>query len=562
MDWPARYPDLNPIEHVWDRLQNAVSPRNIQPRTLQELQAALVAEWTSIPLNRIRDLIRSMRRRCQSCYRQPNPELSEIDWFLPEETHLSYNTTVLGSVSMVDYQMKVAAIVAWKIQAYTNPDKSCKTNGKARQCCDGGTLPDCDTDTCDTHFRICVNNDPHDTGNGNCVDTIVRPDTNQLSTCGDVRLNHTTNQLDIASTYISTTDTWSWVCVTSHMDSPSRDMSRPGTSHCENSPGTYRCTCNSGWTGRNCSQDIDECQHTPCENGGTCNNTIGSYTCACQGFSGHNCENEINECQHTKCPHKNMHCVNSVGSYTCKCYAGWTGDHCDTDVNECQHKPCEHGGTCNNTIGSYTCSCHGGYNGHNCNSDVNECHHQNPCQHGGTCNNTIGSYTCACQGFSGHNCENDINECQHTKCPHKNMHCVNSVGSYTCTCNNTIGSYTCACQGFSGHNCENDINECQHTKCPHKNMHCVNSVGSYTCKCNAGWTGDHCDTDVNECQHNPCEHGGTCNNTIGSYTCSCHGGYNGHNCNSDVNECHHQNPCQHARVTTRLCACQGFSAQL
>ena len=37
MDWPARSPDLNPIEHAWDILQRAISARPVQSRTLQEL---------------------------------------------------------------------------------------------------------------------------------------------------------------------------------------------------------------------------------------------------------------------------------------------------------------------------------------------------------------------------------------------------------------------------------------------------------------------------------------------------------------------------------------------
>ena len=40
MDWPARSPDLNPIEHALDMLQHAVSARPVQPRTLQELKGA------------------------------------------------------------------------------------------------------------------------------------------------------------------------------------------------------------------------------------------------------------------------------------------------------------------------------------------------------------------------------------------------------------------------------------------------------------------------------------------------------------------------------------------
>ena len=35
MDWSARSPDLNPIEHMWNELQVRLSARQIQPRSLQ-----------------------------------------------------------------------------------------------------------------------------------------------------------------------------------------------------------------------------------------------------------------------------------------------------------------------------------------------------------------------------------------------------------------------------------------------------------------------------------------------------------------------------------------------
>ena len=66
MDWPARSPDLNPIEHAWDMLQRAISARPEKPTTLQELRRALLEEWARIPQNAIRRLISSMRRRCQA----------------------------------------------------------------------------------------------------------------------------------------------------------------------------------------------------------------------------------------------------------------------------------------------------------------------------------------------------------------------------------------------------------------------------------------------------------------------------------------------------------------
>ena len=66
MEWPARSPDLNPIEHAWDMLQTAVSSRTVQPAFLQELRQALLQEWDQIPQYKIRRIISNMQRRCQA----------------------------------------------------------------------------------------------------------------------------------------------------------------------------------------------------------------------------------------------------------------------------------------------------------------------------------------------------------------------------------------------------------------------------------------------------------------------------------------------------------------
>ncbi|GFV96904.1 transposable element Tc3 transposase [Trichonephila clavipes] len=67
MDWPARSPDLNPIEHVWDFLGRRLAARTLPPVTIRELRLALQDEWAAMPQQRIDTLILSMGRRCETC---------------------------------------------------------------------------------------------------------------------------------------------------------------------------------------------------------------------------------------------------------------------------------------------------------------------------------------------------------------------------------------------------------------------------------------------------------------------------------------------------------------
>ncbi|GFV81930.1 uncharacterized protein TNCV_3151292 [Trichonephila clavipes] len=47
--WPARSPDLNPIENVWDALGRQVAGRNYPPTIKNTLIRALTEEWDKLP---------------------------------------------------------------------------------------------------------------------------------------------------------------------------------------------------------------------------------------------------------------------------------------------------------------------------------------------------------------------------------------------------------------------------------------------------------------------------------------------------------------------------------
>lgn len=69
MIWPAKSPDMNPIEHVWDEMGRRIRSRNRVPDTLDTLGEALIEEWNNIPQINISNLIRSMPRRIETLIR-------------------------------------------------------------------------------------------------------------------------------------------------------------------------------------------------------------------------------------------------------------------------------------------------------------------------------------------------------------------------------------------------------------------------------------------------------------------------------------------------------------
>ncbi|GFW01767.1 transposable element Tcb2 transposase [Trichonephila clavipes] len=65
--WPARSPDLNPIENVWDALGRQVAGRNYPPTNKNTLIRALTEEWNKLPQQLLDNVVQSMVRRVECC---------------------------------------------------------------------------------------------------------------------------------------------------------------------------------------------------------------------------------------------------------------------------------------------------------------------------------------------------------------------------------------------------------------------------------------------------------------------------------------------------------------
>ncbi|XP_050415317.1 cadherin EGF LAG seven-pass G-type receptor 3 [Patella vulgata] len=264
----------------------------------------------------------------------------------------------------------------------------------------------------------------------------------------------------------------------------------------------YRCSCQEGFTGRNCDvriEIVDPCYPKSCQNNGTC--------------------------------------VQVRGAFTCNCPVNFTGETCEAAVDPCFPDSCMNGGTCENAANSYICSCPEGFSGKRCQTKDDPCE-ENPCQNSGTCFSKGDQFRCEClKGFIGKTCHIEYDMCSSRPCP-ENATCVSLPASYKCKCP----------AGYSGDACEINMDGC--TSDPCKNGKCIDADDTFKCICDDGYSGPLCDIHVDYCAESPCVNG-ICENTGSTFKCVCDIDYIGRYCSIHKDAGH----CLEARddiVTSRI----------
>ena len=316
---------------------------------------------------------------------------------------------------------------------------------------------------------------------------------------------------------------------------------------------TCTCQCYDGFTGDACDTiEHEDCTtYTPCQNGGVGFRDIDGCACNCTpavGYDGNYCHLDINECENTPCLNGGI-CHNTEGSYRCECPRGYFGNDCETRA--CTRDNCGANKVC---VGSETdpnhCvdDCPLGLQGVNCTQDIDECSdNTHRCQENSECENrdmtkTNIPYRCICNTMQTVITDDE----NHVACECKDGWSAlqTKMPSLPGATEFTTVSVDRKCSTWVGI-CRTNPSVCDCGACidrtgPTYSGQTTDISPYYECDPPNDQCHDQSDDSDGEShvdgECNPaCQNGGICQS---DNTCDCDGtGYDGQNCTNDINEC-------------------------